>query len=107
MAGDECSAINDFINSRINLAIHKMDGSDPRYQEVCKKQENSWKSIDTILQKLEKGERHAVLRYYEDEVHKLSLESNGVYLQGIKDCFSVLAFFDALGGPCPRRTSQN
>ena len=102
MADNECKAIKDFIGSRVNFAIFKQRDDNPRYQEVLKNQEEKWQSIDVILRKLEKDDRRAVLRYYEDEVHKFSFESDASYLQGIKDCFGMLAFFGVLDGRCPQ-----
>ena len=106
MVDNECNAVNEFINVRVNFAIHKLEGINPRYHEVCKNQESAWQSIDVILQKLEKDERRTVIAYYEEEVHKFGFESNESYLQGIKDCFSVLSFFGVLGGRCSRGSSK-
>jgi len=106
MADNECKAIKEFIGSRVNFAIFKLGDDNPRYQEVCKNQEKNWQTVDVILRKLEDKDRRAVLRYYEDEVHKFSFESDGAYLQGVRDCFSMLAFFGVLGGRCPRGTSK-
>jgi len=100
MADNECQAIKDFIGSRVNFAIFKLEDNNPRYQEVRKNQQEKWQSVDVILRKLENDDRRAVLRYYEDEVHKFGFESEESYLQGIKDCFSMLAFFGVLGGRC-------
>ena len=106
MVDNECNAVNEFINARVNFAIHKLEDINPRYHEVCKNQETAWQSIDLILQKLEKDERRAVITYYEEEVHKFGFESNESYLQGIKDCFSVLSFFGVLGGRCSQSPSK-
>ena len=108
MAENECQAIKDFIGSRVNFAIFKLDGNNPNYQEVLKSQEEKWQTVDVILRKLENDDRRAVLRYYEDEVHKFSFESDGAYLQGVRDCFSMLAFFGVLGesGRYPQGASK-
>jgi len=93
----ECNALKELISSRVNFAILKMKDKHPRYQEVCKHQEEKWQSIDVILRQLEDDDRRAVLRYYEDEVHRFGFEFDGTYLQGIKDCINVLVFFGVLG----------
>ena len=102
MVDSECNAVNEFIISRVNFAIHKLEDTNPRYDEVCKAQERNWQSIDVILHKLEKDERRAVLRHFEEEVHKFGFESNESYVQGLRDCFSILTFFGVLGGRCPQ-----
>jgi hypothetical protein len=104
MNDTECGAIKDFINARVNMAILKLKNSNARYREVYEKQEDNWQEVDTILQKLESDDRSAVLRHYEEEVHKFGFEFNETYLQGVKDCFGLLAFFGVLGGGCMKRT---
>ena len=104
MTDTDCGAVKDFINSRVNMAILKLKDKNPLYQNVCEKQEANWQSVDAILQRLGKDDRRAVIRYYEEEVHKFGFEFNETYLQGVKDCFSLLAFFGVLDGRCTKRT---
>ena len=92
MVDNECNAAKDFMNARVNMAIFKLKDKSQQYQNVCEKQEANWQSIDVILQKLGKDDRRAVIRYYEEEVHKFGFEFNESYLQGVKDCFSLLVF---------------
>ena len=108
MAENECQAIKDFIGARVNFAIFKLDDNNPRYREVCKNQEKNWQTIDVILRKLEDDDRRAVLRHFEEDVHKFGFESDGAYLQGVRDCFSMLAFFGVLGesGRCVQGASK-
>ena len=96
MENNECNAIKELISSRVNFAILKMKNHS-RYQEVCQRQEKEWQSIDVILRKLENDDRRAIIRYYEDEVHKFDFEFDETYLQGIRDCLNVLTFFGMIG----------
>jgi hypothetical protein len=101
MTESERNALNDLIGSRATAAIFNMKDNCPRYQEICKKQEERWEqSVEPILRKLETEDRRAITRYYEEEVHRFSLEFDEVYLQGIRDCLNGLVFFGLLEGRC-------
>jgi len=98
MADNGCSAMKDFVNARVNFAILKLDEHNAKYKAVCKNQEKAWLETNPILQKLSDNDRRAVLKYYEDEVHKFSLEFNSVYIQGLQDCFRALNCLGVFGG---------
>ena len=101
MNENERNALNDFIGSRAAAAIFKLKESCARYQEIVKKQEERWEQmIGPILRKLEPEDKRTITRYYDEEVHRFTLEFDEVYLQGIRDCLNGLVFFGLLGGRC-------
>ena len=89
-------AIRAFIGSRQEIAVLNLKDN-PAYQEILRQLEISGQTAVEMLHKLEKEERIAVRRHYEEEAHKFSKESDEFYLQGIRDCLSALVFFGALG----------
>jgi hypothetical protein len=44
MTESERNALNDLIGSRAAAAIFKMKDNCPRYQKICKKQEERWEN---------------------------------------------------------------
>jgi hypothetical protein len=101
MAEHEHNALNGLIGSRAAAAIFKLKDSSPQYQEIIKKQAERWEqSVVPILRKLDPEDKRTITRYYDEEVHRFSLEFDEVYLQGIRDCLNGLVFFGLLGGRC-------
>jgi len=102
MTEDERNILKTLVNARTEAAILNLEDINPRYAEVCQQQERSWLTADEILKRLPDEDRRIVLRYYEDEVHKFSFETDAAYLQGVKDGVKVLMFFGVLGSGCKK-----
>jgi len=84
---------NDFISSRVELALEQISRN-PKYIELCGYQEE--KTIDSILEKLDKEDRIVIRRYYENDTAKRGYELDEAYRQGIKDGIQYLLCLDVL-----------
>jgi len=84
-------ALNSLVGAREDIALTRIQ-ENAEYSEVCKQQEQTEEMVEKIYQQLEKTDRIMICRHYEGEVHKTSFEINELYLQGLRDCFKLIAF---------------
>jgi len=100
MTEDERDILKVITNARTELAILSLKDINPRYAEIYQQQEDGLPVVDEILKHLSDKDRRTVLRYYEDEVHKFTFETDAAYLQGVRDCVKALMFFGVFSSGC-------
>lgn len=84
-------ALRSLIDAREDFALKQLE-KDPEYLSVCQEQEKTEKIVDELLMKLEKPDRITIRRHYEGELNKTDYEIKAAYIQGLRDCFSLLDF---------------
>ncbi len=84
-------AFGTLLTSREETAYNRLK-ENPQFLEVCAQQAKSEEMVEELYQQFEKTYRIAIRRHYEGEVHKTNFEIKAVYLQGLRDCFKLLAF---------------
>ena len=84
-------AIKSLITSREEIAFNQANEK-IEYIEICKQQEKAEKSINKLYERFNAEELSTIHKYYENENYKQSLELRTIYLQGLKDCFKLVAF---------------
>lgn len=93
MASAERKALQSLIDMRIEAAIRCLKGN-PRYTEICAKQEETETKVEELYQRFRKEERIFIRRHYEGETIKGSLEFDEIYVQGLKDGIHLLKFLN-------------
>lgn len=93
MTDTERKTIKSAIDTRLNIAYQHFKNT-PEYVERCQQQKESQKTVDAILDKLNKDDRLSVCRHYEGETARESLEIFKYYLQGLRDGIKLLMFLD-------------
>lgn len=90
--------LSSVIASRIDTAVGRA-GEDPEYRTVCKRQDAAKNERDRLFERFSAEEKAVLRNYEEDETHKGTLEIRETYLQGLRDCFTLLsALSGAQGG---------
>lgn len=86
----------EFISSRVELALERVSRK-AKYMELCRKQREHEVTVGALLDKLDKGERIIIQRYYEGETAKEGYELDEAYIQGVKDGIRFLIWLDISG----------
>lgn len=86
------------LTSRIDLALDLVS-ENPEYLTVCKQQGKAKSEIDMLFERFSREEKRLIESYDEGETHKETFEIRAAYLQGMRDCFTVLSVLgDSRGG---------
>lgn len=80
-----------FVDSRLALVLNRLRAA-PHFWELHKKQEERAEIVNELLHKLEKEERIAIRRYYDEELAIEHEETLAAYVQGLRDCIHMLGF---------------
>ncbi len=86
----------EFISSRVELALERVSRK-AKYMGLCRKQRENEETVRVLLDKLDKGERVIIQRYYEGETAKEGYELDEAYIQGLKDGIRFLLWIDVSG----------
>lgn len=85
------NAVRTLIGAREEISFQRLN-DDLDYQEVCRQQEKSEEVVEELYQQFEKPDRLTIRRHYEGEVYKTSFQLKEAYIQGLRDCFSLVHF---------------
>ena len=95
MDDEKYNMLKMLVNMRQEAIFSRLN-SNPRYLEVCVRQEKTEDKVEELFRRFKKDERIAIRRHYEGELEKQSFESDEAYLQGLRDCAQFLMFLGIL-----------
>ena len=85
------------MTSRIDKALDRVS-ENSEYLTVCKKQGKAKPEIDKLFERFSQEEKAFIESYNEGETHKETFEIREAYLQGMRDCFTILSILSDLQG---------
>ena len=85
------NAVRTLMGAREETAFRHLE-YDTDYQEICKQQKKSEEIVEELYQQFEKPDRLTIRRHYEGEIYKTSFQIKEAYIQGLRDCFSLVHF---------------
>lgn len=93
MSETERRALKTVAVEREEIAFKRLKNK-PQYMEICKRQNKTSEMVEALYDRLKKEERITIRCHFEGETEKEGMEFNEVYIQGMRDCFSLLSFLD-------------